>query len=314
MDYEEAKKKLVGPVVSMPTPLKQNYELDLEGLKNNVRYLLKNGLEGKGVIMAATAGGEAPSMTVEEQKTAMKAVADVAKGKVPLVTAAQYTNVDTIVDVADYAKSVGYDCLQVSQTYYYGCSARQVYRLLEYLSKKIDIGVMVYNTPWLSGGFSIDVDLLGRLIELPNVIAVKWWDGIGPINYMEALRKYSSKVAFLDNTVNPVIGHMLGARMWLCIIGNVVPRYPVKIWGLLEEHRYLEAFEELWKLEIPWYKWIDEISAEGIRGEGVPTKATLETVGLAAGPAKPPYDQNLNEEQKRKLRDILVKAGIKVVK
>ncbi len=311
MNIEEVKEKLVGPVISIPTPLKQNFELDLEGLKSNVRFILENGFEGKGILMAVTAGGESQSMTIEERKVAMKAVAEVARGKVPIVTSAQHSSIDTIVDLANHAGELGYDCVQVSQPYYYAPSSFQIYRLFEYLSEKINVAAMIYNTPWLSGNFSIDVDLLGRLIKFPIVASVKWWDGVGVVTYMEALRRYADKVAFCDNTVNPIIGHMLGSKMWLDILGNFDPGYTVGIWDFLQAHRYSEALEELGRLEIPWYKWLLELHAEGIRGEGVPQKATLEMMGLAAGPSKPPYDQTLNEEQKKKLREVLVKANIR---
>ena len=314
MDFEEVKEKLRGAVVSMATPMKENYELDLEGLRKNVRFLLENGVtSGKAVLMAVTAAGECPSLSVEERKVAMKVVAEEAKGKVPLVTSAQDCNINTIIELSNYAAELGYDVVQISQPFYYGPSAQVIYRLFKYLSEKIDIGIMVYNTPWLSGGFSIDIDLLGKIVDLDNVVSIKWTSA-DEVCYLEAYKRYADKVAFLDNTINPLAAHMLGAKMYLAIPGNFAPKYATKIWELMEAGKYPEALNELWRLEIPWYKWIQEVHTEGVRGEGAIIKSSLEMIGLPAGPARPPYDFKLTPDQKSRLRKVLVEGGVKVVK
>lgn len=78
------KGKLTGPAVSIATPMKQNFNLDLDGLKKNIRFLIENGfVNGKGVIMAVATAGEAASLKVDERKAAMKVAIDEGKGRVP---------------------------------------------------------------------------------------------------------------------------------------------------------------------------------------------------------------------------------------
>ncbi|MEM3787052.1 MAG: dihydrodipicolinate synthase family protein, partial [Nitrososphaeria archaeon] len=116
----KVKEKLVGPAVSIATPMKDNFEIDLDGLEYNVEYLIDNGfINGKGVIMAVAAAGEAPSLTLEERKNAMKVVAETAKGKVPLVTSAQDPSLDNVIKLAKYAEEVGYDAVQISPPFYF---------------------------------------------------------------------------------------------------------------------------------------------------------------------------------------------------
>ena len=311
VSLEEVKEKLRGPVVSMPTPMKQNYELDLQGLRSNARFILENGLEGNGVLMAVTAGGEAFSLSIDERKVAMKALAEEAKGKVPLITSAQDCNIDTVVDLANYADSVGYDVIQISQPYYTGPSAGELYNWVKEISERTEIGLMVYNTPWLSGGLSIDMDLMGKLIEIDNIVSIKW-SSRDRNTYMEGFKRYSDRLPLLANDAVPIVAHMLGAKMFLAIPGNYAPQYVVDVWNLLEEQRYSEALQECWRFTIPWYNWLRQLGAEGVHEYG--TKATLEMLGLAAGPSKPPFDHTLNAEQERRLREILVNAGLKVIR
>jgi dihydrodipicolinate synthase/N-acetylneuraminate lyase len=311
MGIEEVKEKLRGPVVSMPTPMKQNYDIDLKGLKANAHFIIEKGLKGNGVLMAVTAGGECFSLSIEERKMAMKAVAEEAKGKVPLITSAQDCNIDVVVELSNYAKSVGYDVIQISQPYYTGTSAGELYQWFKKICEKTEIGIMVYNTPWLSGGFSIGIELMGKLIELDNIISFKW-SSPDSYTYMEGYKKYAEKLPILANDAVPIVAHMLGAKMFLAIPGNYAPQYVVEIWNLLEEQRYLEALKELWRFTIPWYQWLRQLGDEGVHEYF--TKATLEMLGLAAGPSKPPFDHKLNADQEKRLREILVNAGLNVIK
>lgn len=298
----------------MAAPMDQNYELDLDGLRSNTRFLIDSGLRtGKGVMMSVTAAAECPSLSIEERKTAMKVVADEANGKVPLITSAQDCNINTIIELANYAKETGFDVVQISPPFYYGPSAINVYRLFELVDKKTDIAVMLYNAHWLSGNFSVDIDLMGRLLEIPSVVSFKW-SSPDPFCYIEAFKRYAGTVPFLDNTDNPIIGHMHGAKMFLAQPGNFAPKYMINIYELLEKHQYQEVLKEVWKLELPWYKWLGQMHAEGIRGEGATLKASMAMVGLPAGPARPPYDHDLTPDQLNRLRDVFVKAGLKVVK
>lgn len=50
MSAENFKDNLKGLVIPMPTPFKSDYELDMEGLRGNTRFLVEKGIKtGKGV-------------------------------------------------------------------------------------------------------------------------------------------------------------------------------------------------------------------------------------------------------------------------
>ncbi|MEM3385769.1 MAG: dihydrodipicolinate synthase family protein [Nitrososphaeria archaeon] len=313
MDFMKVKEKLVGPAVSIATPMKDNFEIDLDGLEYNVEYLIDNGfINGKGVIMAVAAAGEAPSLTLEERKNAMKVVAETAKGKVPLVTSAQDPSLDNVIKLAKYAEEVGYDAVQISPPFYFPVNAEVIYQFFEQISRKTDIGIMVYNTPWVNRGYNIDLKLMEKLVKIENIVSFKWRND-NEITYLKAIEKFSSKISFLDNTLSPVPAYILGARMYLAIPANFAPKYSLHIHELLTNRRYEEATKELFKLHIPYYEWINEVEKEGILGEGAIIKAPMKMVGLPSGPARPPYNFILNDKQKKRLHDILKEAGLKVV-
>lgn len=313
MDYIKIKEKLVGPAVSIATPMKDNFEIDLDGLEYNVNFLIRNGIVNEnGIIMAVAAAGEVPSLTFEERKTAMKVVAGVAKGKVPLVTSAQDPSLENVIKLAKFAEEIGYDAVQISPPFYFPVNAEIVYQFFENISKKADIGIMVYNTPWVNRGYNIDLKLIERLAKIENIVSFKWRND-NEVAYLEAIRRFSSKISFLANTLDPVSAYILGAKMYLAIPANFAPKYSLHIHKLLINKRYEEAVEELFKLHIPYYEWIDEVTSEGILGEGVIIKAPMKMVGLPSGPARPPYNFTLNSIQKEKLHNILIKASVNVI-
>ncbi|HID31501.1 MAG TPA: hypothetical protein EYP19_16080, partial [Desulfobacterales bacterium] len=66
MKVEEAKARFRGPMVSVTTPFTKDFELDIDALQRNIRFMVAHGLKaGDGVLLVAAAGGEFPMLTIE---------------------------------------------------------------------------------------------------------------------------------------------------------------------------------------------------------------------------------------------------------
>ena len=50
-------------------------------------------MTGKGTLLVGGAGGEHPTMNVDERKAVMSAAVEAAKGQVPVLTSIQHTDV-----------------------------------------------------------------------------------------------------------------------------------------------------------------------------------------------------------------------------
>ena len=75
MKPQELKERLRGAVVTLITPFRADFELDLDGLRENTRFIIDSGVRtGKGVLLAGGACGEFPCLTIEERKKVAKAV------------------------------------------------------------------------------------------------------------------------------------------------------------------------------------------------------------------------------------------------
>lgn len=308
MDAEEARKRLKGPFVPLMTPFKHNLELDLEGFRSNVRFLLKSGISNiQGVLMGAVAAGEFPTMTMEERKAVAEALAEEARGKVPLVIAAQHTDPRKVIELCRYAEELGIDAVQMAPTYYDpGQTDDDVLRFYRMVAEHTSVGFMIYNTFW--HGYNHTVRIMPELLKIKNVVSMKWcapteWQ------YRGMLRFYGDKLAFMDNQNVHVWAHMHGATGFLSHVANFWPEHELLVWRLLEDKRYQEANAELLKINYPFYDLIGDMhTSTGIVDANV-TKAAVELVGLHAGPVRPPA-RDLTKSEKERLRKMLEKAGV----
>ena len=308
MDREEARKKLRGPFIPLVTPFKPSLELDLEGFRRNVRFLLKSGMRtGQGVLMGAVAAGEFPTMTMEERRAVAKALAEEAGGKVPLVTSAQHSDPRQAIELCRYAEKIGIEAVQIAPTFYESSQTDDdVLRFYRLVAESTDVGFMVYNTFW--HGYNHSVRVIPRLLEIENVVCMKW-AAPSEWQYRQMLRFYGDKLAFMDNMNVHVWAHMHRATGFLSHVGNFWPEHELLVWQLLEERRYEEANKELMKINYPFYDFLEQLSASTGIVDANGTKAALGLVGLPAGPVRPPARDLIGEEKDR-LQLLLERAGV----
>ena len=314
MSFEEYKKELVGPYIPLITPFKEDYKLDLEGLRENVRFLMNSGVKrGKGTFLVAGAGGEFPTLSLDERKEVLSAVAEEVRDKVPLIFGAQHTVLDKVIELCKHAEKEGAICVQLSPPYYWALSRGEVYRFYEDVAKNTEVGIMVYQgLATFEGSVGMDYKLMEMLTNIENIISAKY-SSPSMYEYIKVVRAFSERLAIIDNQYWATgFGHMLGAKGFLSACGNFAPKRALKFWELLEKKLYDKALNMTLELEIPFYQWIMEVRARGIHGEGALLKPPMRLVGLHAGPVRPPYNLPLPQDLEDKLKEILLNGGLKV--
>ena len=141
---ENIKEWLCGPMVAVATPFKENFDLDLKSLAGNIRFMIDRGVvTGKGTLLVGGAGGEHPTMNIDERKAVMSAAMEAAKGQVPVLTSIQHTDVRAVLELAEHATEIGLYGVQLGPTYYYEPSEADVIRLFEYVSAGSDVNLMI---------------------------------------------------------------------------------------------------------------------------------------------------------------------------
>ena len=285
MQVPEAKQLFRGPMISVATPFTDDFELDLEALKDNIRFMIENGVRtGRGVLLVAAAGGEFPMLSMDERKQVIAASVEAADGEVPVAAGIQFLATRDVVALAGYAEEVGAVLGQLSAPYYYPPPEEDIYQLFKAVSTETSLPIMIYNNWWNT--LNMNVETVGRLAELDNVVALKW-SAPSSAQCTEGLRRYADRLAIIDNEGRFVWSHMMGAVGFITHEGNFWPEYPLKLWDLLEAEAYDAFIEELDRFHWPWRKWAHAVAQE-TEGEGPFIKAAMALVGRPAGPPRPP--------------------------
>ena len=302
---EDIRNWLCGPVVAAATPFTEDYALDLDALQEHVRFMIDHGVRtGQGALLMAAAGGEHPTMNVEERKAVMEAAVEAAAGEVPVLTSIQHTDTRVIVELAEHAAKVGIQGLQLNATYYYPAREGDVLRLFNMVADASDVSIMIYRVGVLK---QMSIEFLLRLAEIETVRVVKF-SANDRGEFARGITTLGKDLVFVDNTQQHVWGHMLGARGFITHISNFWPEYLLQIWQLLEQKEYTAVKDKLMAFKWKWVEWRRRVN-QFTGGEGPFTKAAMEAVGLRAGPPRPPSVRP-SQELLDELREFFDSAGV----
>ncbi len=307
IDFEDVKRKIRGPTVIMMAPFKDNYELNIEALKENIRFVMDGGItKGEGQIICPCGTGEYVSLSHEERKIMVETAVEVAGNELLVVAGVPSCHYREAIELANNAAEAGAKCVMIPPPYYYSITQEDIYRWYKVIAEEVkDIGIMAYTQPWRSIGSFISVPLMGKLAEIESIVSMKYGGDVMR-DYVTALGLYSKRFSFIDNSIayTATVGHMHGAAGY--ITGPVVfwPEFEAKYWSLLEQRKYQEA--DKWHAKIgPFWEFFRD---SAFFGASV-FKAGQEYRGLYGGPVRPPFI-GLTEEQKNKLFGVLEDIGV----
>lgn len=116
--------RLSGICPILPTPFDENNHVDVESLRQVVRFLLESGVTGIALFGNAS---EAFALTQEEKDFIAKVVAEENAGRVPLIFGAGGTSTETAISSCHWAEASGADVLMIMPPYMIKPDATRVY-------------------------------------------------------------------------------------------------------------------------------------------------------------------------------------------
>jgi 4-hydroxy-tetrahydrodipicolinate synthase len=290
-DHQKRKEQLVGVVTPLPTFFDSDYNIQANKLKKHVRWLVDNGIKtGTGVLMAHAGLSEGYLMGEDEFQCLAQTLAEAADGKVPTMVGIFEMSARIAARKAAYAAKAGIDFVQVAPPHYFVPSEEDVYGHYRYITDHVDIGIMIYNTPWAmpQPGFDMSIPLLERLCELDNIIGMKW-HSFDINHYVHVLRLFSDRLNLIDNLRIISLGPRLGMKGFIEWWTNAAPRWSLKRLELMRAKKWEEYDEFVLKYQIdPFIRTAQPEQLQWVgMGEGPTARLTLKVMGLDAGPALP---------------------------
>ena len=272
------------------TPFRDDYSLDEEGLRENLRLQVKEGVDGI-VVLGTTS--ESPTLTSEEEELTIKIGIEECRGKVPLWVGTGSNSTAVTIKKTEKAKAMGASGALVVTPYYNKPTQEGLFCHYRELAKATRFPLIVYNIQGRTAQ-NLSTDTLKRLMDLPEIVGVKEASG-NILQIMDVIEAGSSAnrpgFAVLsgdDSLTLPVIA--LGGQGIISVVSNVVPTLMVELTRLCLSGDFVQA-RALHRTLLPLFR------AAFIETNPAPIKAMMAHVGMKAGPLRLPLVSVSHENQ-----------------
>ncbi len=205
-----------GSMVALVTPFTKG-RIDKVTLRKLIDFQLENGTD---VIVPCGTTGEAATMSHEEHKMVLSFVKDYIGKKVPVICGTGSNNTEEAVMLTRHAKKINADAVLSVVPYYNKPTQNGIYKHYEYIAKKVDIPIVLYNVPSRTG-VSMAPSTVARLAKIPNIVAIK--DASGNLdNAGQILSECNIAVLSGDDALAfPMMA--LGGKGVISVAANIVP-------------------------------------------------------------------------------------------
>ena len=288
MKPEDLRKKLNGVIAFPCTPFKKDLSLDLEGLRHNVRSLLKHAVCA---IVAPAGTGEIHSLSPSEHLAVVKAVVAEVNGQVPVLAGTGF-NPPIAAELAKSAAAAGASGILAFPPYYPSMEDEGLVAYYAGIGAATPLGLLIYSRDWFAPSPAL-VEKLAHAI--PNLIA--WKDGQADIRRYQMIRdRVGARLHWIGGAGDDMVPayYSMGIRTYTSSIANVAPKLSLRLHELASAGHSTELSQLMDDLVIPLYT----LRAKRKGYEVSAMKAMMDRIGLVGGPVRPPLVDLRPEELK----------------
>jgi 4-hydroxy-tetrahydrodipicolinate synthase len=289
---------LQGCYVALVTPFSKDGEVDENGLRKNIEFLIKRGVAG---IVPCGTTGESATLSWEEHNRVVDVALSQAKGRVQVIAGAGSNNTNESIEAAKHAKANGAHAILCITPYYNKPTQEGLYQHYKMINK-VNIPMVVYNVPGRTG-VNLKPETVERLCEFKNVVAIKEASGnVGQVS--EIHRRCGDRLTILsgdDALTLPILA--CGGKGVISVVGNIWPEKYVAMIDAFFNGKMDKALA-LHETLLP------VCDAMFIETNPIPVKTAMNYLGHCAGTLRLPL-VDMSAENKNKLIAVLKKSGIK---
>lgn len=291
------KSTLKGVFVLAITPMKENFELDMEALDRNINFLINQGAHG--IIVGGTYA-EYPSMTIEERKQLFSGSVKAVDGRVPIICCTAASGTNETIELTKAAKEAGACGVMVTPPYVAEVESKDIIYHFQCLNDAVDIPIFIYNSA--SIGIELSPEDIRELAHIPNVIGVK--HGSTDMRQLIKTMNYTSdNISVLCASDSIMLGALsLGLPGCTSTNANFMISEFVKLYEEVEKGDLKAAQNRFYRIQPVW-----ELAQK--YGQPAMVKAAMDVVGLPSGPVRAPFKE-LDKDAKDDIEQTLKKVGI----
>jgi 4-hydroxy-tetrahydrodipicolinate synthase len=296
--------KLFGSIVALVTPFNKKNQVDIEGLKRNIKFQLTH--KTNGFVPCGTTG-ESPTLSKEEWEQIVKTTVEIVKGKKPVIPGTGTNSTDKTINLTQKAKELGADGCLIVAPYYNKPTQEGLYQHYKEVAKAIKLPIIIYNIPGRTG-----VNILPKTFErlhkeFPDlIIGVKEASGSldQVCDIISRCGKDFNVLSGDDSLTLPILA--VGGKGVISVIANIVPKEIAELIAYYfkgENKKANELNQKLFTLS----------KAMFIETNPIPIKYAMSVLEMPSGPMRLPLTPPSIESQKI-IKEILKQYQISKIK
>lgn len=277
-----------GVLPALITPFTKDNKIDKEGLQENIRFLIDNGVSG---IVPCGTTGESATLSIKEHEKVIEI--SVECSSVPVVAGTGSNSTTEAIELTQFAKNAGADAALLITPYYNKPNDRGMLAHFRKIASEVDLPLILYNVPSRTG-INLKPELVGELAKENNIIGIK--EASGNLDQITKILELTQDEDFAvysgdDGSTLPIMA--LGGVGVISVVANVAPKLLVSL---------VDAFNSgdmdmARKLHIQLAPLIRAVFLET---NPIPIKKAVELTGLHAGDLRLPLAP-MSEENEKKL-------------
>ena len=285
---------------ALVTPMTPEGKVDYAAVERLVQRQLEANIDA--LIICATTG-EAPTLADDEHIEMVRFVAEMAKGKTPIIAGTGSNYTDHAVEMSIKARDVGADGLLCVTPYYNKCTQRGLVESYTKIADATELPVIVYNVPGRTG-VNIKPATYDILADHPRIVGIK--EANGDISsVVDTMARCRHKIDMYSGNDDQIVAIMaMGGIGCISVLSNVLPAETRQICNLWFEGKVAEAAA----LQMKYKPLIDALFSEV---NPIPIKAALAAIGLCSDYARLPLTRMEDATYKNLLR-CMEEVGIAV--
>jgi 4-hydroxy-tetrahydrodipicolinate synthase len=282
-----------GVYPALVTPFTKDNELDVEGLKRNIEYLMVGGVAG---FVPCGSTGESATLSFDEHKAAIDAAVDVSN--VPVIAGTGSNNTTEAIDLTKHAQDAGASAALLIVPYYNKPMKNGLIKHFSAIADATEFPLILYNIPGRTG-INMDPETISTLAhDHSNIAGVK--EASANFSQISDIAELTRGLDFYvlsgdDGLTLPMMS--LGATGVISVAANILPKKMTTFVRRCLDGNYTEARKLHFELA-PLFR------ALFIETNPIPIKKACDLMGLAGGPLRLPLT-DMQESNVAKLKSIL---------
>ena len=281
--------KFEGTYVSMVTPFTNDLEIDEEGFRSNINYLIDKGVTG---LVGAGTTGESATVSHEEHQRIIDILVDEVNGRVETIAGTGSNATSEALSLTQYAYDAGADSALLITPYYNKPQQHAMVQHYSTIADAVDIPLILYNVPSRTG-INMDVETIVELAKVDGIDAVK--EASGSVDKVSDIYKALTHegieddfciLSGEDSLTLPLMA--VGATGVISASANIDAKRMVLMVDSILNDDYTRAMEL-------HYEMVELIRALFIESNPVPVKTAMNLMGLPSGPLRQPLAEMLPE-------------------